>query len=913
MALIRIALTLCVSAAIPSILVAQWSSDPATNTPVCIAPGTQALVTLNPVNGGGAILSWEDNRSGGSKVYTQKLDSAGHALWTPNGLAISATGGNILDEQPFPAISAVGDGAGGQVYAWASDAAPNYNLYVQRIDSSGAKKWGEGTIVTPVAMGPHTAPDGTGGCIVVFVHGTIVSPGVISFVGLRAQRVDGSGNVMWTAGGIVLSPSATWAGIVSDNAGGAIVGWEDDDPSHTGVFAQRFDSSGNVLWQSLVIPLVPGERDLSMTGDGSGGAILTWHQTSPSNTKDIHAQRLDASGTALWPPGGATVDSGTCTELNFFMMASDGAGGALIAWPDNRTSGYLHAFVQRIDASGNAVWTTNGIRCSAGTTFDEATTVTSDGSGGAIVTWNRGNVQGQHIDSGGSKRWGQAGMPIGTNGAGENSPKVISDQHGGAIAAWDDFRSGGADTYAQQVSGIGWLADYSPGPQGLHSVSGSTKVALAWQGSTDSYFLRYRIYADTVPHPIHAIDSTAGGPNDTLKIIGGLTDGVAYYFRLTAVDTGNIETDYSNEVTVTPHLGQGPENLTAAGGNSKVMLTWSMSTDPYFRRYRIYDDTIPHPVSLADSTNGGNADTARTIGHLSNGVAYFFRITTVNIYGFESDYSNEVTATPSFVVAYHAGWNLISLPVIMGDYHTSSIFPTTTGSAYSYEQGSYRVRDTLSGGFGYWVKFSGDTDRVFAEKNITTDTIPVRAGWNMIGSVGKPVRVATISSVPPGLVTSSFYGYGENYSVADTIKPGMGYWIHTNADGELILSSQPGNAGRALATIQIEAGFAFSPPPPPEIQTIDTPLPASFQLAQNYPNPFNPVTIIDYSLPADAEVSIDVYDALGQLVVQLIHARPQAAGYQRIAFNADKLPSGVYYYRLTAGRFTEFKKMVLLK
>ncbi len=89
-------------------------------------------------------------------------------------------------------------------------------------------------------------------------------------------------------------------------------------------------------------------------------------------------------------------------------------------------------------------------------------------------------------------------------------------------------------------------------------------------------------------------------------------------------------------------------------------------------------------------------------------------------------------------------------------------------------------------------------------------------------------------------------------------------------------------------------------------------VPLSFTLEQNYPNPFNPTTTIAYALPAASEVSLTVYDVLGRAVATLVDAR-QPAGRHEAAFDAGRLPSGVYVYRLQAGSFSAAKRLVVLK
>jgi hypothetical protein len=89
-------------------------------------------------------------------------------------------------------------------------------------------------------------------------------------------------------------------------------------------------------------------------------------------------------------------------------------------------------------------------------------------------------------------------------------------------------------------------------------------------------------------------------------------------------------------------------------------------------------------------------------------------------------------------------------------------------------------------------------------------------------------------------------------------------------------------------------------------------IPGQFVLEQNYPNPFNPSTVIRFGLPRSSEVSIVIYNTLGQKVAELLNEQREA-GYQEARFDGSGLASGVYYYRLHAGDFLETKKMIILK
>jgi len=89
-------------------------------------------------------------------------------------------------------------------------------------------------------------------------------------------------------------------------------------------------------------------------------------------------------------------------------------------------------------------------------------------------------------------------------------------------------------------------------------------------------------------------------------------------------------------------------------------------------------------------------------------------------------------------------------------------------------------------------------------------------------------------------------------------------------------------------------------------------VPATFALEQNYPNPFNPATTVKFQIPNAEMVSINVYDISGRKVAEVMNTQLEA-GYYSVNFNASVLPSGVYLYRITAGEYSDVKKMTLLK
>jgi hypothetical protein len=124
---------------------------------------------------------------------------------------------------------------------------------------------------------------------------------------------------------------------------------------------------------------------------------------------------------------------------------------------------------------------------------------------------------------------------------------------------------------------------------------------------------------------------------------------------------------------------------------------------------------------------------------------------------------------------------------------------------------------------------------------------------------------------------------------------------------------QSGKYQYRLKMIDNDGSFKYS-----QIVETEVAVPKNFELSQNYPNPFNPSTKINYTLPFDAKVTLEVYNIVGQKVSELVN-QEQSAGYYTVDFGASKLSSGVYIYRIvasdkaTGNNFSSIKKMMLLK
>ena len=343
----------------------------------------------------------------------------------------------------------------------------------------------------------------------------------------------------------------------------------------------------------------------------------------------------------------------------------------------------------------------------------------------------------------------------------------------------------------------------------------------------------------------------------------------------------------------------------------QVELNWNSPSDQDVKSYVIYRSTTSGFTPAPGNSIGTSGSTSFTDASPVSGVPSYYRIIALDVHDNQSLPSPQASAEVTNTVLYNVNdkWNMVSIPLTLSDYTKTILYPTAASNAFSYE-GSYVIKTTLANGIGYWTKFSVAQSIPLTGLQRNSETITVSEGWNLIGSISTAINVASVASNPPGIVTSQFFGYTGSYVSSSTIEPGQAYWVKVTQTGELMLSS---TSAATSSRIKIVAMSEMPPPPPDEgINSNNQIIPSVFSLGQNYPNPFNPTTVIQYELPVDGYVSLKVFNLLGQEVATLAE-EVQNAGYKSVVWNASKIASGMYYYHLSAGSFSEVKKMLLMK
>jgi hypothetical protein len=378
--------------------------------------------------------------------------TAAHAQWStdPSVNTPITTAANAQYWQTM-----VTDGAGGTIITWQDSRIVNTNdIYAQRINAEGMIMWTtDGIPICTDTMNqdePKIISDGVGGAIITWTDYRNGSNNDI-----YAQRINGAGVVQWQANGVPIHTGARtqwWPAIVSDGASGAIITWEDVEAFDSeDIYAQRIDSAGVLLWATDGIPICTesaGQEQPAAISDGVGGAIIIWtdERTGGNNIWDIYAQRINAAGVVQWTMNGVPI----CTAVNPQSnpaIVTNGSNGAIIAWADQRNLNNPDIYAQQISGTGITQWAADGVVISSATNLQTNHKIVSDGENGAIIAWEdlrngylNSDIYTQRINASGLVQWDVDGVPLCTEVQLQSEPMIVSDGANGAIVSWRDDR-----------------------------------------------------------------------------------------------------------------------------------------------------------------------------------------------------------------------------------------------------------------------------------------------------------------------------------------------------------------------------------------------------------------------------------------------------------------------------------------
>jgi hypothetical protein len=791
------------------------------------------------------------------------------------------------------------------------------------------------------------------------------------------QQLTPSGAPVWSVNGVEVASSAGnfryYPEVVSDESGGAIVTWEEEDPLEGDfhVFAQRIGAAGAKLWGADGAGIFTGTGGSGfpqIARDGLGGAIITWGQTY-SGSLDIYAQRLDGDGVAIW--GNTIAVCGlVASDQSSPEIVDDAYGRAIVIWRDERDS-----------PSGD-------LYC--GTAPETV-----------VIEFTDDNVYGSLRDA--IETHNFLSKPFAVNfdlfGAGPHDFELNDPLPAITVPVLIDGYSQPGSSPNTNPPGQpfnGWvpivlLNEPTYSGAGIVLMGGNSVVrGVAVNGFVDGI----RIYSDdnivegcfvglhptgTAPHANHFNGilvtherNRIGGTHPSQRnLISGNGSGVLLDNSVFVCNDnrllGNwIGTDVSGQYDVGNFYagvfvagndnvvgGRTPEeaNIIAhtardgvviangsghrVSGNSIYSNDW-LGIDLYAGGSGV----TPNDAGDADSGPNGllnfpvltsaasDGSTLTVIGQ-SDGAASidldieFFSSTACDGSGngegaayLGSATVNTGSGTAPFSV-------VLPVAVALGSWVTA----TATDAAGNTSEFSIcvPVANTPPGANVVVDLVYGDFTASLTFDNVTTPgntTLEVAAGCP-----GLPGSFIIPSAVCYNLTTTAVFSGSVDvcFSYDDTVIPGNESNVRlvhydTTLDPpdwvDITTTLDTGAhvvCGETTSLSPFATGIGSVTAADP-----DRPLPTEFALHQNVPNPFNPATVVAYDVPVGgAHMSIRIYDVAGRLVRTLVDSR-QPAGRYTVSWrgedsNGQTAASGVYFCRMEAGAFTETRKMVLLK
>lgn len=318
--------------------------------PICTSENNQYAPQICIDGVGGAIITWYDNRSGDFDIYAQRIDIDGNIKWNPNGTLICTE----INDQSLPQICS--DENGGAIITWQDyrNGVPAFaDIYSQKINSTGEVKWtinGEAICTeNGVQANAQLCSDKTGGAIITWQDFRNFAD-----YDIYVQRVNSTGSVKWVIEGLTIcaaSDDQENPKLCTDGIGGAIITWEDyRDGIDYDLYAQMANSNGNITWipNGVVICTIANDQtNPQICSDGGGGAIITWQDYRSAINYDIYSQRVNTNGNMTWTENGAPICTSNNDQKNP-QICVDGTGGAIISWQDYRYGSDYDIFAQNI-------------------------------------------------------------------------------------------------------------------------------------------------------------------------------------------------------------------------------------------------------------------------------------------------------------------------------------------------------------------------------------------------------------------------------------------------------------------------------------------------------------------------------------------------------------------------------------
>ena len=688
--------------------------------------------------------------------------------------------------------------------------------------------------------------------------------------------------------------------IVSTSDGGAYVAWLTSGNFH--IYLQRLDINGNPQWNpgGLLVSDATNSSwiavyHMNLAVDGDNNAIISAVDTRTGNW-EVYAYKMDPDGNPVWNENGLVLSSNGSENISPRLSIEPLENSIVVSWFESTNNSSLH--LQRISSTGDMLWGASGISVS---TFNASlvspqSALSSDGhilvqaikQTGSFPALSSQVIMQKYALEGTAQwsAWLPLADPVGFP-LGNWLQDIQPDLNGGAFSSWTEMTSQNQTGKIQSVSDTGTL-EWTSATEASTSANNfrvSPRLALANDGSgvyavwgeSDANQINRGILAQRIDTTGTRMWGDGGLAVETMGLSSFLdinTDQVdddllisyirQYSFGTMDIFASRLESDgsfaWDTERAPVTNSAAEKSDLNMTRGPGCAFLTWSEAGN--IKAHCLLDDgTLGIPGETPQ-------DTLNYFPLIENwGIVLASEIDTTTILVVDSIYMNGTL--------YRA---------------IDNYYPGESINLFRVDGNQVKVWD-------------GSDDAVLYDISV-----PINTTWEFnVGDYG-----SEITFISRGDTIETEMGVYENcFCFHRFIGADYEYYDWLAEDGGLVQRDVVTIAGpRRYILIDrlIPVGI--------EDKKSST-TPGNFQLSQNYPNPFNPSTQIQYTLPAQTEVSVVIYDVNGTQVLELQKGL-QEAGNHTLQWHAvndagSPVPSGLYFCRVTGFGLAQTIKMVHLK
>jgi len=873
--------------------------------PVCTLAGMQIDLNMEPDNEGGVYIIWVDSRNPSKDLFGQRLSANGSPLWIVNGIPIANGLGDEMQNTMLP------DGEGGMIIAYTHSYASNDDLYAKRFNANGTMVW-QNTLVISEAEGSQSdirmAALNDGNFVFTWADKRSADTDIY------AQKINLAGDLLWGSYLIVYSDQNGLARpqvnprIVKTSDNGVIIVWEDFrlDTQNPDLFAQKISASGIKQWSEQGIALCTAEFAQvgpRLASDNNGGCFVVWDDLRNGNAPnvDIYAQHLSASGNALWEANGKAICIAPNEQSGSLIKVSNNI--VFINWMDIR-NGSVGIYYQALTYEGTVLLAVNGAEVFWGLSGDAPLDnyLILKRSSDVVIIWQDTRFANdgyrlffQFLNPDGSIDFEPNGHPVTVSvGGSQSTPSAVVTPDDQIAIVWEDARGDNPKVYAQLLSASGerlWgeqgmeLTVNSPLRQKDPKVSYyNGSLYFGWSGSDQvetSFF--YHIYGQRIYN-----GQKMWGPN------GILISTLAQSDLRNECTLYELIDNYYVWHRINPALATQTIWVKRVAEDGSAMDGWQeegIQTSNYndWDAIQLFPKALKTPEGIFVMWRDLRNDYIQNYWgqHLAENGTYLWNPVGVNLNDNQREQEKASIVVNSSGITFAWCENINGMNDIMAQKYSFPGEPLWTNSGYYVVQRDSAQSDPCLVYFpdgNYLISWA---DFLNIESDLYYKYITENG--EMIGAPqGNVLCNASKSQYQPQTAILN----NKAYTV----------WADGRSSGKteiLGLYAQKLGNGTPVTDVTI-----------PPLQ--------SLILHQNYPNPFNPETTISFTLKDPAlSLKLNIYNIKGQLVKTLYDGALQKGQHSFVWNGTDEtncqVSSGVYFYRLSNGKESRQRKMVLLK